>query len=151
MSLYVCKLEHSWSGRIAEWYGEIADRLSGSDWNENKRFCEDAIVKCEFRSSRMQNCFVLASLFRLSIQEGNLVRTKCGTYRILAPTQDMTEEEFDKNMIDLLKPLPEKFHNFVKTESKAIAAEQQCDKLEEVFLVAKHMVDGLIPLVGNKG
>ena len=108
--------------------------------------CEDAVRRLNLTTPRANPQKVSVKLFELVIMDGNLKRLARATQEVLPSLERMTEEEYNSELREILKPLPVEFHAFITHQ----AYEQgHSAGYEEVIGIARDLANDLLPCIND--
>lgn len=122
-----------------EWHAEIDGRYKGDF--EFHQVCSRAVAKQNMTTSRKNPESWSVGLFKLTIKDGQLVRSKIGTYEIQLPLAPMTVGEYNAELDELLEQIPTEFHGFV---SSSAYERGHSAGYEEVLGIARTLVSDLL-------
>jgi hypothetical protein len=87
---------------------------------------------------------VTVKVFSQAVQKGKIHRVNCGDYLVMPTLEAMTEDEYNEELSDALRTLPDEFHPFVR--SRAWNSGHSAG-YEEVVLLAREIAAELCPCV----
>lgn len=85
---------------------------------------------------------VAVKVFQLVIKDGELHRHLLGTYDAMPTLERMTEDEYNRELEQLLAPIPPEFHYFIRYWSWE---EGHSSGMEEVVQIAQSLAAELLP------
>lgn len=111
---------------------------------EYRSFCEEALRKLSVVTPRSNPVNTIVGLYALSIKGTVLERRHIGNYEVRPSLTRLTEEEYSKELSELLEDIPKEFHGFVGKESwdRGHSA-----GYEEVINIANELVYNLKPAI----
>lgn len=130
-----------------EEFGEFDPIIRNRDheW-EKKSLCEQLVRRLGLKTARKDPKKIKVSVFRLEIVKGKLERRGAGNYDIDLPLERMTADEYNAEMEEELKDIPEEFRPYVSNESYDRG---HSAGYEEVLGIAKEMIHNLRPCIEN--
>jgi hypothetical protein len=123
----------------------VYDRIGVGDVNNNrlKEAAEKAVREAKLTTPRKNPQSIEVQVIRLEIQDGKLQRTP-NKVRVQPPLAKMTKAEYDEEMAEVVKDLPEEFRQFVIGRSYE---DGHSSGYEEVINYAVELTDALTPCV----
>lgn len=113
-----------------------------------KRFAEDAVRKAGIRCPRKDPFTVKVETFRIGTKDGKLgtIWMPARTITVQPYLERMTHEEYNEEKYELLKQLPEAFHDFVANHAYEHG---HSSGYEDVIGCLTELVDGLKPCIAK--
>lgn len=120
-------------------------RSRGHEW-EKKKLCEQLVRRLGLKTARKDPKKIKVFVSRLVIINGKLERREHQAYDIDLPLERMTADEYNVEMEEELKDIPEEFRSYVSQESHERG---HSAGYEEVLSIAKEMIYNLKPCIEN--
>ena len=130
-----------------EEFGEFDPVVLSRDheW-EKKNLCQQLVRRLGLTTARKYPKKIKVFVFRLEIIKGKLERRGRQAYDIDLPLERMTADEYNADMEEELKDIPEEFRSYVSNESYDRG---HSAGYEEVLSIAKEMIYNLKPCIEN--
>lgn len=95
-----------------EYFGHIEE-----GWRKAADVAADAVRKSDIRTPRRNPQTVKVQMYRMDIEDGQLVRRSLGGYNIMPYMEAMTEKEFSQERDELLADIPQEFHSYISSQA----------------------------------
>lgn len=103
-----------------------------------------AVRKSGVKTTRKNPQPLCVKIYRLEIVDGKVKAHYNGTFNVTPPFIQLTEEEYNSELTELLKPLPSEFRSFV---SSTAWNDGHSSGYEEVLSIAGSLVSDLKPAI----
>ena len=108
------------------------------------RSCDNLVRDMKLCTPRKNPSSVIVKIFQLEIVNGELKRRFCADKTVQLPSEDMTESEYNEELADAVKELPEPFQRYV---CNLAYDDGHSAGYEEVVSIAERMATELLPVI----
>lgn len=122
---------------------EYGDFDSRDGWRLNG-LAEQLVRRLKLTTPRKCPQQVFVTIFKLKTKDGKLDRHKIKTFGIMPCIESITKDEFNEELAEILKGLPEEFRVFVSSSSYDRG---HSSGMEEVLNIANELASELSPCI----